>query len=321
MDPRLCFPIMAGGASLMGAGAEHPPRPDRRGRPSDRARARRSAAFPRCWSPPSSSSRCRSNYLRWLVFVVVLYAAAVMARASMKGRREEQGRSATRRCGRAGAVVMTRPATRSTGSSSDTTRCARRTPIAWPKHESDAFDEDYEIATLDFAPFLHGDARREGALRRGVRGGAAGDRLRGPDRPRRRYRALRRRCTTTCSSCSPRPRSTEKMRFRAARHGSVSQGYFPIEETSEIHPDLVEGWVWCRRAFDIPQERDAPFRPRISGRAPNMSRSSAARPGPRSRCSSRSRRRCSRGSAATRMSMTASSPDQFRPAARTTIRR
>jgi isopenicillin N synthase-like dioxygenase len=53
----------------------------------------------------------------------------------------------------------------------------------------------------------------------------------------------------------------EKMRFRAARHGSVNQGYFPIEETSDIHPDLVEGWVWCRRAFDIPQQRDAPFRP------------------------------------------------------------
>jgi isopenicillin N synthase-like dioxygenase len=53
----------------------------------------------------------------------------------------------------------------------------------------------------------------------------------------------------------------EKMRFRARRFGSVSQGYFPIEETSEIHPDLVEGWVWCRRAFDIPQQRgDAPFR-------------------------------------------------------------
>jgi len=52
----------------------------------------------------------------------------------------------------------------------------------------------------------------------------------------------------------------EKMRFRAERHGSVNQGYFPIEETSDIHPDLVEGWVWCRRAFDIPQRRDAPFR-------------------------------------------------------------
>jgi isopenicillin N synthase-like dioxygenase len=41
----------------------------------------------------------------------------------------------------------------------------------------------------------------------------------------------------------------------------VAQGYFPIEETSEIHPDLVEGWVWCRRAFDIPQHRAQPFRP------------------------------------------------------------
>src|SRR6185312_13549438 len=51
----------------------------------------------------------------------------------------------------------------------------------------------------------------------------------------------------------------DRMRFRAERHGSVNQGYFPIEETSEIHPDLVEGWVFCRRAFDIPQQ-DAVFR-------------------------------------------------------------
>lgn len=41
----------------------------------------------------------------------------------------------------------------------------------------------------------------------------------------------------------------EKMRFRAQRHGSVNQGYFPIKETSNMHPDLVEGWVFCRRAF------------------------------------------------------------------------
>ena len=43
----------------------------------------------------------------------------------------------------------------------------------------------------------------------------------------------------------------EKLRYRAQRHGSVNQGYFPIKETSEIHPDLVEGWVFCRRAFDL----------------------------------------------------------------------
>ncbi|HXV78098.1 MAG TPA: 2OG-Fe(II) oxygenase family protein [Candidatus Polarisedimenticolaceae bacterium] len=48
-----------------------------------------------------------------------------------------------------------------------------------------------------------------------------------------------------------RPSLDDKLRFRAARHGSVNQGYFPIKETSEIHPDLVEGWVFCRRAFDL----------------------------------------------------------------------
>jgi len=45
----------------------------------------------------------------------------------------------------------------------------------------------------------------------------------------------------------------EKMRFRATRHGSVNQGYFPIRETSNMHPDLVEGWVFCRRAFERPR--------------------------------------------------------------------
>ncbi len=49
----------------------------------------------------------------------------------------------------------------------------------------------------------------------------------------------------------------QKMRFRAQRHGSVNQGYFPIKETSKQHPDLVEGWVFCRRAF----ERAAEFWP------------------------------------------------------------
>ena len=46
----------------------------------------------------------------------------------------------------------------------------------------------------------------------------------------------------------------EKMRFRAQRRGSVNQGYFPIKETSNMHPDLVEGWVFCRRAFERPAE-------------------------------------------------------------------
>lgn len=47
----------------------------------------------------------------------------------------------------------------------------------------------------------------------------------------------------------------KKLAYRAERFGSVSQGYFPIKETSNIHPDLVEGWVFCRRAFDLGESR------------------------------------------------------------------
>ena len=43
----------------------------------------------------------------------------------------------------------------------------------------------------------------------------------------------------------------ERMKYKAERHGSVNQGYFPMKTTTVIHPDLVEGWVFCRRAFDL----------------------------------------------------------------------
>jgi isopenicillin N synthase-like dioxygenase len=57
----------------------------------------------------------------------------------------------------------------------------------------------------------------------------------------------------------------EREPYFAQRHGSVNQGYFPIKHTTIIHPDLVEGWVFCRRAFNLDQ-RDGfdprPFWPR-----------------------------------------------------------
>ena len=31
----------------------------------------------------------------------------------------------------------------------------------------------------------------------------------------------------------------------------MNQGYFNMEETSNLHPDQVEGWVFCRRAFQM----------------------------------------------------------------------
>ena len=127
------------------------------------------------------------------------------------------------------------------------------------EHESDAFDEDYEIAVLHFASYLHGDgpekARFAEAFGQALQeiGFAV---LTGHGVDPALYDDLHDVVLDLFTSTP----LEEKMRFRAARHGSVSQGYFPLEETSDIHPDLVEGWVWCRRAFDIPQQRDTPFR-------------------------------------------------------------
>ena len=80
--------------------------------------------------------------------------------------------------------------------------------------------------------------------------GAARDRVRDPRGPRCRPR-LYEQAEARFSSCSRRVPLEEKLRYRAHRHGSVNQGYFPIHETSDIHPDLVEGWVFCRRAFEL----------------------------------------------------------------------
>jgi isopenicillin N synthase-like dioxygenase len=128
------------------------------------------------------------------------------------------------------------------------------------EHSTDAFDEDYRIATLDFEPFLRGGsadkARFAEAFGQALHeiGFAV---LTGHSVDQALYDEVE-DATRDLFTSTP---LKEKMRFRAERHGSVNQGYFPIEETSDIHPDLVEGWVWCRRAFDVPQRRDeAPFR-------------------------------------------------------------
>ena len=127
------------------------------------------------------------------------------------------------------------------------------------EHPSDAFDEDYEIATLDFDQFLNGNATDRSKFV-GEFGAAVQDIgfavLTGHGIDTTLYDETHDLVVELFESLS----LEEKMRFRAQRQGSVNQGYFPIEETSDIHPDLVEGWVWCRRAFDMPQDRDVPFR-------------------------------------------------------------
>ena len=124
---------------------------------------------------------------------------------------------------------------------------------------TDEFDDDYEIPTFDFGRYLHGNSadRQDFADAFGAAVQEIGFSVlvnHGVDA--RLYDEIEAQ-TEALFTTTPRE---EKMRFRANRHGSVSQGYFPIRETSDIHPDLVEGWVWCRRAFDIPQERSARFR-------------------------------------------------------------
>ncbi|WP_309663074.1 2OG-Fe(II) oxygenase family protein [Sphingomonas sp.] len=127
------------------------------------------------------------------------------------------------------------------------------------EHDSDQFDDDYRIATLDLQPFLLGNARDKARFAESF--GSALQEIgfavlvgHGVDPVI--YDDIHDRVVELFTSTS----LADKMRFRAQRHGSVNQGYFPIEQTSDIHPDLVEGWVWCRRAFDVAQQRDAPFR-------------------------------------------------------------
>ena len=127
------------------------------------------------------------------------------------------------------------------------------------EHETDEFDEEYRIATLDFEPFLRGGAADrarfadEFAAALSEIGFAV---LTGHGVDAALYDEMQ-EATLDLFTSTP---FEEKMRFRAERYGSVNQGYFPLEETSDIHPDLVEGWVWCRRAFDVSQNLDAPFR-------------------------------------------------------------
>jgi isopenicillin N synthase-like dioxygenase len=123
---------------------------------------------------------------------------------------------------------------------------------------SDEYDSDYCIRTFDIGQYLTGDARDKAHF-----ASAFGEAvqeigfsiLTGHGVDTSLYDEMNERVIEFFTSTS----MEDKMRFRAQRFGSVSQGYFPIKETSDIHPDLVEGWVWCRRAFDMPQQRTEPF--------------------------------------------------------------
>jgi uncharacterized membrane protein YfcA len=91
MDPRLSFPIMAGGAALAGAAAST--RFIAIGEIDLRiATGIALGGNPAVFAAAFVVKSMPVEMLRWLVFVVVIYAAVVMFRAAIKGRRE--GRSA-----------------------------------------------------------------------------------------------------------------------------------------------------------------------------------------------------------------------------------
>jgi uncharacterized membrane protein YfcA len=94
MNPLLCFPIMATGASLMGAGSsiQHL----RIGKVDLKiVLGLAIGGIPGVLVAYYVVRSMPIEYLRWLVCVVVLYAAAVMAHAALKGWREGKAEAAT----------------------------------------------------------------------------------------------------------------------------------------------------------------------------------------------------------------------------------
>jgi uncharacterized membrane protein YfcA len=88
MDPRLIFPIMAAGAAVMGAGACV--RHIQMGRMDLKVVVGLAlGGVPAVLIAAFIVKAMPLELLRWLVIVVVLYAAAIMSRAAMLGRRSE----------------------------------------------------------------------------------------------------------------------------------------------------------------------------------------------------------------------------------------
>jgi uncharacterized membrane protein YfcA len=94
MDPRLCFPIMAGAAALMGATASI--RHINTGNLDLRVVVGLTVGgIPAVFVAAYLVVTMPLELLRWLVLVVVLYAAAIMLRAAILGRREHKAESGT----------------------------------------------------------------------------------------------------------------------------------------------------------------------------------------------------------------------------------
>ena len=120
---------------------------------------------------------------------------------------------------------------------------------------ADEFDEDFVIQTCDMKEFFEGGAEGKAAFAQKL--GSALEEigfavLSGHGVNTDLYKLAEEKVTDLFEKTS----LEERLKYEAERHGSVNQGYFPIKKTTIIHPDLVEGWVFCRRAFDLDKNPD-----------------------------------------------------------------
>jgi len=119
--------------------------------------------------------------------------------------------------------------------------------------EAEEFANDYRIETCDLRLFFDGgeEGRRQFAAELGTALEGIGFAiLEGHGVDADIYRVAERAVVELFETTTV----ADRLRFQAKRFGSVNQGYFPIHETTNIHPDLVEGWVFCRRAFDLGED-------------------------------------------------------------------
>lgn len=115
------------------------------------------------------------------------------------------------------------------------------------------FDTEFEIQTCDMSAWFSNDAsrRHEFAQQLGSALESIGFAiLTGHGVDPTLYEELTNKTIEFFEAIPPREREP----YVAKRQGSVNQGYFPVRETTIIHPDLVEGWVFCRRSFDMDRD-------------------------------------------------------------------
>ena len=119
----------------------------------------------------------------------------------------------------------------------------------------DEFDDDYIIQTVDMSGFRSGDPEEIEKFSQAL--GQAMEKigfviLTGHGIDPSLFSEARKKIIAFFEEIP----ESERIPYKAKRHGSVNQGYFPINETTIIHPDLVKGWVFCRRAFNLDNNPD-----------------------------------------------------------------